>query len=493
MDSGSKIISHSSIYLIGNILQRCVSFVMLPIYTRCLSPTDYGVIELLTLAVDFVGLVFGLRISPAIFRYYSQYEGRERNQVITSALYIVAGFSMIGVGLLVGLSNHIAMVVFKDPAQAGNLMLFALTLLGQSFVEIPMIGLKAAQKPVLFVSFSLCKVLIQLSLNIYFVVLLNMKVEGVIYSSLISTALMSIILCSYTFYTRGMILSYHKAGELITFSIPLVLTDMLSFYLTFGDRYFLRLYSGLAEVGIYSLAYKFGFLLSFLVISPFGSIWDSEKYVIAKTKDYQTKFQEVFVLYGLALTSMGILISVYIKDLIAIMAAPEFFTAYRVVPIVLAAYVVNAWAGFTNLGIYLSNKTVEIFYGTILAVAVVSAGYLLLIPRFGGMGAAVATLLAFAARTIWVYFRSKRLFNMGLKWRNIVYLSGLWLAVIILLQFSPEKTLFSIFYSSVVILLIVAVLVLLPIIPGNIKVKIWRSVSGKLFGPRMKNVRQSGN
>lgn len=493
MGSGSKIITHSSIYLLGNILQRCVSFIMLPIYTRCLSPADYGVIELLTLAVDFVGLVFGLRISQGIFRYYSQYEGRERNQVVTTALYLVAGLSLVGISMLVVLSNPIALLAFDDTAQAGNLTLFALTLLGQGFVEIPMIGLRAAQKPFLFVSFSLCKVLIQLSLNIYFVVLLNLKVEGVIYSSLISTALMSLALCSYTLYSRGLAFSRRKASELITFSIPLVLTDMLSFYLTFGDRYFLRVYSGLAEVGIYSLAYKFGFLLSFMVVSPFSNIWDSEKYAIAKTKDYQAKFQEIFFVYGLALISAGILMSVYIKDFIAIMAAPEFHEAYRVVPIVLVAYVVNAWAGFVNLGIYLTNKTVEIFYGTILAVVVVSIGYLVLIPKFGGMGAAVATLLAFTARTVWVYYRSRRLFEMGLKWGSIAGLCGLWLLALALLRFAPEKTLFSILYSSGVLLLLGGALVFLPIIPKEIKGKIWRTVRGILFGLRMKSIQQPGN
>lgn len=493
MGSGAKIVSHSSIYLIGSILQRCVGFVMLPIYTRFLSPADYGVIELLTLSVDFVGLIFGLRIAQAIFRYYSQYEGREKDRVVTTALYLVAGFSSVGIVILTLLSRPIASLTFADPALAGLLSLFALTLLGQGLIEVPMIGLKAAQRPVLFVAFSIGKLVLQLGLNVYFVVLLEMRVEGVVYSTLISTGVMALALCGYTFYSRGMRFCWGKARELVSFSIPLVLTDMLSFYLTFGDRYFLRVHFGLDEVGIYSLAYKFGFLLIFLVVTPFGNIWDSEKYTIAKSADYRQKFRDVFILYSLALIVVATVMSVYIRDFITIMAAPEFREASRVVPIILAAYVVNAWASFTNFGIYLQKKTSEIFYGTILAVVVISIGYLLLIPNFGGIGAAWATLLAFATRTCWVYFRARRLFDMGLRWGSVACLVGIWGVALLLIRLAPEHLGYSILFNTGVVILVGAALSLLPVIPGELKARIRQAVDKKLCSLRLKSAVQTEN
>lgn len=493
MGSGAKIISHSSIYLLGSILQRGVSFIMLPIYTRFLTPADYGIIELLTLAVDLVGLIFGLRIAQAIFRYYSIYQGKARDRVVTTALFLVAGCSSVGVALLVTLSGPVAGLTFADPALAGLLSLFALTLLGQGLIEVPMIGLKAAQRPVLFVSFSLGKLLLQLGLNIYFVVLLEMRVEGVVYSTLIATAVMALVLCGYTLATRGIGFSRAQARELIAFSLPLVLTDLLSFYLTFGDRYFLRAHFGLAEVGLYSLAYKFGFLLAFLIMTPFGNIWDTEKYAIAKAPDFRERFREVFILYSCALIAAATIMSLYIRDFLTIMAAPEFRDAYRVVPVILAAYVVNAWASFCNLGIYLQKKTGEIFYGTLLAVGVISIGYVGLIPRFGSLGAAWATFGAFAARTAWIYFRSRRLFDMGLQWRSIVYLLCLWGVVQFLAQLAPEPLGYSILYKAGVLLLLGATLVVLPVIPRPLKQKIRLFAGEKLAVLRPQRLTQPEN
>ena len=58
----SNIVSHSSIYMIGTILKRSVSLIMLPIYTRYLTPADYGVVELLSMLLDFAAIIFSARV-----------------------------------------------------------------------------------------------------------------------------------------------------------------------------------------------------------------------------------------------------------------------------------------------------------------------------------------------------------------------------------------------------------------------------------------------
>ena len=63
MSSTTKSLAgHTSVYMFGEILRRSVSLIMLPIYTRYLTPADYGVIELLTMLIDIATIVFGARI-----------------------------------------------------------------------------------------------------------------------------------------------------------------------------------------------------------------------------------------------------------------------------------------------------------------------------------------------------------------------------------------------------------------------------------------------
>ena len=373
--SSKKIISHGGIYLLGTILQRSVSLIMLPIYTRCLTPADYGIIELLSMILDFVGIILGLRVGQAIFRFYSEYnDQKNKNEVISTAMYLVGGLNFVGVFFIFVLATPLSTAVLGDAGQTRNLILFSLTLLGQGFIAIPMTYIRAQQRPWQFVFFSTLKLALQLSLNIYFVILLKMHVEGVIYSAIISSAVMSLALGGYTIWQTGIRFSLKKAKQLVSFSLPLVLTSMVLFYITFGDRYFLRTFGGLAEVGIYSLGYKFGFMFIFLVVQPFNNIWDSEKYNIYKKKAARTEYQKFFLLFSALTIFIGTGISVYVKDLLKIMSDKSFWAAYHVVPIILTAYLTNALSSFANLGILLNNKTIEITYGTILGAIVITGG-----------------------------------------------------------------------------------------------------------------------
>ncbi len=481
--SGKKIVSHGKIYLVGNVLQRCVSFVMLPIYTRFLTPADYGTIELLSMILDFVGIILGLRIGQAIFRYYAEYEKKEdKNEIVSTALWLVATLNAVGILLIVISAKPLSTMVFGDAGQVNNLLLFSLTLLMQGFIEIPMAYVRALQRPWLFVIFSTIKLILQLSLNILFVVYMQLHVEGVIYSAIASSLFMGCLLGFYTLKDCGIRFSSKKARRLISFSLPLMATGMIAFYITFGDRYFLRAYGGgLNEVGVYSLGYKFGFLLMFLVVMPFASIWDSEKYNIAKKETAKEEFQEIFIIYSTVVILACMCISLYVKDLLHLMSAPDFWGAAQIVPIVLGGYLANALSQYVNLGILLRHKTIEITYGTFIAAGVITIGYFLLIPRYGAMGAAWATLFAFASRAGWVYWRAKGLYDMELRWNSVGLLIGLWGIICICSAYGPANLVASLLFNSFLLVMVILILLYLPILPGELRKNARRIVRNPRF------------
>lgn len=422
-----KLVSHGSIYLAGNILRRMVSFVMLPIYTRYLTPEHYGTLELLSMVVDVVAILFGLRIGEAVFRFYYKFDSqRERHEVVFTSLCLVVSLNAIGVLALVVGASPISRVVFGSTHAAPLIALFSFTLVLQSLTETVLTFVRAQQRPWLFVGFSTLKLAIQLGLNIFFVVQMQMAVEGVIYSNLVAGVALAIPLGWYTVRQTGFRFSLEKARAIASFSLPLVLTSLISFYMTFGDRYFLRLLGGgLDEVGIYSLGYRFGFLLSFLVGEPFFGIWNSEKYVAAKQPDAQRRFQISFVLLSAALVWVTVGISIYVHDVLRIMSDPAFWSAALIVPIVMLGAIFQNWTSFGNMGILLNDRTSEIAVGTIVSAAIITVGYLTLIPMWGGVGAAVATVIAMFARMVWIVARAERLYPLQLPWRRAIAMLGL--------------------------------------------------------------------
>jgi len=89
MSDDNKLVSHTSIYMFGDVLRYSVSLVMLPIYTRYLTPEDYGVVELLSMLIDFSAILFGARVGQSVFRFYCTADNQtDKNTVISSALFL---------------------------------------------------------------------------------------------------------------------------------------------------------------------------------------------------------------------------------------------------------------------------------------------------------------------------------------------------------------------------------------------------------------------
>jgi O-antigen/teichoic acid export membrane protein len=472
---GGKIVAQGSVYFIGNILRHTISFIMLPIYTRVLTPEDYGIIELLSIVIDFAGVIFGLRIGDAIFRYYLEYERKvQKYQVISTALILTTLLNFIGFLVLWGLSGSISKAVFGGTDQKNLLVLFSISLLFQPLVEIPMTFIRAKQRPWLFVSFSSIKLTIQLLMNIYLVVIKEMGVEGVILSAVASGGLMALTLGIYTMRETGFRFSGNMAKTLTKFSYPMIIASLISFYITFGDRYFLKLYGTLTDVGIYGLGYKFGMLLSFIGSGPFFSIWDSEKYNVLKKPEAIEIFQKVFILYTTFTLMIVVVISIFSKNIIMVMASSEFWDAYKIVPVILLAYFFQGWTGFCSLGILIHNKTFIITQSTVLSAIIISIFYLLLIPEFGSNGAAWATAFSFASRFLYTHLRAKNLYDMELPWKKVSLLILPGVAAILVSLFGSDNIVISFTFNVIIFGVFLYIISIMPVLPVDMRLAFHR-------------------
>lgn len=466
MSAINTTISHTGIYAIGNVIRYMTSFVMLPIYTRYLTPADYGVLELLSTIVDFVGILLGMRIGEAVFRYYVEQESsKQKNTVIMTAMVLVALTFGFGVLVMVVLALPISGLVFGSADYMHYVQLFAVIMLLQALAEVPLILMRAQQRPWLFVSFSTLKLLLQVGFNIYFVVLLDLKVEGVIYSGLISSAIFAILLLVYVISTIGLVRPDYSLGrKMIGFSLPLMLSGLGAFYLTFGDRYFLRVYSDLSEIGIYALGYKFGFLLGYMIWVPFSNVWDTQKYHIHKQTDGKLVFQRTFLLLSFVTILLGLGMSLFVEDVLRVMSAPEFWPASHIVPVIVVAYIVQMWTFYCSLGIYLRGNTMQMAYSTAIASVAITVTYFLLIPPFGGMGAAVATLLAFLVRLIWVDWAARKHYDMELPWGRVLSILGVATAVYMAGSiWVPEHWLAALLWKSALCMAYIGLFLVMPI------------------------------
>lgn len=488
MSTLSTTISHSGIYALSNILRWMTSIVMLPIYTRYLTPADYGVLELLTTTIDLAAIIFGLRIGEAIFRSYDRSTDLvAKNAVITTALAVHGTTFGIGALFIALISVPLSSIVFGSSDYAHFIRMFAVIMVLQALSEVPMVLVRAQQRPWLFFAFSVTKLCLQVSLNVYFIVIQELHVDGVVYGSLISSLLYSTVLIAFTLRaTRAARPDFGMARSLVAFSLPLMVADIGTFYLNFGDRYFLRVFSDLHELGIYALAYKFGFILGGLVWSPFCNVWDVQKYQIHGRPDGKKVFQGTFLMLNFILIYLGFGMSLFAPEFLKLMSARDFWPAAQIIPIVVLAYVVQVWGVFCSFGILLAGRTIHVTYAAFVAVVAITLGYVLLIPEFGGIGAATATVIAFLVRFVWVDVASRKHFDMELQWGKVVALLGLAVLLYFIgMWWSPADLVWAIVWKCGVSAVFLGVFMLLPILTENQKAMVFQILKNPRSGWRM--------
>ena len=450
-----KLGKHTLVYTTGIIIGKAASFVMLPVYTRYLSPADYGVLELLGMTLDVIGMITGVGLVTGVFKFFSEAEDQKDKNVVISTAAIGAA-TLAGLTTLVGLvvAPEMSELIFGTPANQHYLRLYFVLFFLQNVEYVPLLLIRAENRSVMFVSINVAKLIVMLSLNILFVVHMGLKVEGAIASSIIAFGISGTGLTAYMIRRVGLRFSREKLRDLLSFGSPLVLWWLGSFVLVFSDRYFLNHYQGTAEVGIYSLAYKFAFLLHALAYGPFETIWTAERFEVAKRPDATELYTRVFLYLNVIVGGLGLVLSLFVRDFLRVMSDPAFLPAYRLVPLLIAAQVVFIWADYWTLGIYIRGKTKAMALGAMVFVPVTLLLNFLLIPRWGMYGAAWATMGAYTVRFFWIYHFAQKYYVIPHRWTNVANLYAiLAVAAAIGFVYHVERLRSSLAWSAALMLL----------------------------------------
>jgi O-antigen/teichoic acid export membrane protein len=410
----SKLLAkHSIVYGFGNMLNNLAAFLLLPIYTRYLTPTDYGVKELVALSTQVVSILLATAISSAMYRFYFDYEDeKNRNEVLSSSIITIGGAGLIVIFFLSFFTKPLAKVILNS---SDLYIYFIISFSGLWFQILNDIGynyLKLKQKSLTFVMFSFGKLVLAILLNIYLIIYLKMGVMGVFISTLVSSVVVALILIVPILVKTGLRFSTEKIKDMLKFGLPLIPSQLGAFIVHLSDRFFLKAYTSIAETGIYSLGYRFGAIPNNFISGPFNQIWQPRRFELYKQEDSEYVFGKIFTYFLFAMFFVGLGISILTKDVLMIMSDPQFWSAYKIVPVIVLATTIFSFHYHFNMGILISKKTKYLFYINFSNGIIVLFLNFLLIKPFGIWGAAYATLLAFIYKVSLTYYFSSKYYKV---------------------------------------------------------------------------------
>lgn len=418
-----KIFKHFFIYGFGNIANKLISIIMIPIYTRFLNPDDYGRLELIFLTTTVISTFVAMGISSAALRFYFEYDDkRDRREVIGTALITSIIVSLCVVLILSHFAGFFSTIILDSIDYRNIFIMVFLIMFFYVTEEIPLAYIRANEKSVLFVIVSFAKLLFLLTLNIYFVVILKKGIWGIVISNLIVSILSWTFLIVFTFNYSRLNFSFTKLKEMLRYGLPLTTVAFGMFILNSSDRFFLKKFASLEEVGLYALGYKFAIILNFLIIQPFMTNYSPYRFSIMKRPDAKEIYSRVLTYFLFIIISAGLIISVMIKEILAILVAPSYLSAYKIVFPVIVGYIFLGAYFICQIGIYLQKQTKRISGILLFCASFNLIMNWLLISKFHMYGAALSTVLSFALLALITNYHSQRLYRISYERDRIIKL-----------------------------------------------------------------------
>lgn len=405
-----SVLKQLSVYTFLGALTGGISFLLLPVLTRFLTPADYGILSIFTATVNFFTLLIPVGMGYMLNVYIIQKE-REYYAYLSSFVRLTCFFALLLSGL-----GFICMLFIDDFFGLPYYMFPLLSVIALMVIYVDTVTnyFVFKKKVKHYAVYYLSKFTIEIGLVLVFVVVLFYKWEGRIAALFISLFISSITGMIYLYKKKVLRFSGYAfrqyARGLLAESFPLVFMGLSMMVMNLSDRFFLEKMKGIEQTGMYNIAATVASIIM-LFIGALVTAFRPQIYATYEQPEAKNKLTKLFLLYT------GILISAI---LFLALATPFIFryainiryaeAEGMVYPLLIALFFWGAYNFINSLLMYKKSNRI-LGYISFVAIIISLVGNYVFIHKFGTIGASYATLFVYAALfTLSVaYFFVKRL------------------------------------------------------------------------------------
>ncbi len=417
------------IYSIGTFASKLVGFLLLPLYTKLLSPYEYGIWGIIEITIVLISTLLLMGQNQAFIRFYHE-NTKDLSTLFSTQFLFLALISILLMLFGLVISPTIAKY-FENPA-------FFLPILQTMFIIIGfriltsflLDSFRARSESVTYTSLNILKFIVLLIGNTVFLLGFNLKIIGILYAALGADFIILIALLYKTHFYFKRKFDPVVLKEALHFGMPFIVGSIAWMFLNVGDRYILKLLAGYKAVGVYSTGYKFANVINLLLIQPFSMGFIPLAYKYYHQGDYESYFNNLLKYIVFLIGWGGFVLAVFSPEVIQfVVQSPAYYSAWVVVPFICFAYIFTAATSVITVGFNIKKKTKYNALTTIISAFLNLVLNILFIPIWGIRGAALATVMAFAFRFILVKVLVNKVFYVHYYFQNMAKVILIWLVL----------------------------------------------------------------
>jgi O-antigen/teichoic acid export membrane protein len=411
-----QFLRHAATYSFGTLVLNACGFFLLPLYIRCLTQAEYGTWDWLRTVGDtvLILLLFG-GLKQALLTYHGDGRSQEEcRRVVGSAVALAAAVVVMG-----------GVVVFATgPYLADNLKITTPALLQWTVVVMlleAMSGLlmtscQARLESRLFMVVTIGQFFVRVMLSIAFVAFYGWGIQGLLVAAGLTAGGTTFLLLAREFAMGGLWPDLRTLGAMALFALPFVPGGIGFLLLHNGDRFFLMKYADAAALGLYTLGYKLAVSVSQFSRSPLYMVWNTQMQQAAYKEDAPEVFGRAFTRILGAYLAVGLALCLLADEAAFVLGGAPYAGVAPIIPIVVLGYYCLTAADLMDSGFYVKKKTTWKTPITMASTAAMLALYWALIPPYGVLGAALATLGGFLFHAVLTWWVTQRVFPVRYEW-----------------------------------------------------------------------------
>ncbi len=414
MDKYKKLVSNTAILSLGTMASKILVYLLLPLYTECLSPSEYSTADLISQTANLLLPILAVGMVDGIFRFAidSESEGG-REKVFCVSTYIIALGAVIGL-LLIPLFELSGFFT-------GYSWLIPLYVIASNFHLSAAHFVRGQGKTALFALQGILCTALTIALNILFLVVFDMGVMGYVLSVVVADALMTLFLyVKEGLYAYLIPRNFNKKllGKMVRYSVPMIPTTIFWWITNVADRYMIQHIDGDHINGLYAVAFKIPTLL-ILLSGIFSEAWQYSAVTDSEDGDSSGFFTRVFGAFQSVIFLAASFLIFAAKLFTNILMSDKYAEAWQYIPLLVAATIFSSLVTFMSSVYVKHKKSVNSFVTAMIGAATNIALNLILIPIYSAQGAALATLACYIIVYIIRVIDSKRYESFNTKWLTV--------------------------------------------------------------------------
>ena len=385
---------------VGQVFSKVASLLALPIVTAFLSPDAYGIVALFTIEASFLSSLYSLGLDSFAGRMIYKFDRRNKKtcgQYLTVSLLYIAIFAFFGSILSIPFTNTMKEFIFRGIVFPHRYLSYVPVI--QSFFmciysSITCDFLNLQENKNIF----LCEL-------VYFIVFVPLEIIGLVWLDftwveivvLQCVAQMIVAVVSLSLIRHRLVFSFKRLkviGFALRYSLPFYSMNFSSWIQQQIDKILLGRIRAVSSVGVYSLGTKISEGYQFfsrpisISVKP-----DISKRLDMRDKNINRDIGEFFTLFFQVSLFIIFSLSIFSREIIDLLTNVTYSSAFTVVPFGMFGYFFSELTGIFGLKMVYKNKTVFFTFVTFLGALLSALLNYALIPRFGIIGAASATVL----------------------------------------------------------------------------------------------------